>query len=623
MLMKRCDISYGRIILPFCIFCLFGFGLASNNGVSADDSVVDLINITVPTSCSFAETVDDNNVYTATVRNNEYEDDIGHTTFKVFCNDKDGYSIYAVGYSNNTFGNTEMVYQGSANPAPSNIVTGTATSGSTSNWAMKMNAVAGTYAPTLVNGFGSYRTVPSAYTKVATFPSQTDNNTGSSVQSSYAVFVSPTQPAGTYEGKVRYTLVHPNDDTPAQPVACTAGKICYNANGGNVVGTMGQQSTDDSDNNIGNGSTVTLLASNFSREGYGFAGWSTTYDYSDPNGFYGPNETITTPNGTATDGLALYAYWVESTGALQGWTCPNNTNMPIGTVTALTDFRDNDTYAVAKLADGKCWMIENLRLDNTASHNSDGALAQGYGGVFAGLANPEQPWGSNSDAANSLYYSGIQSGTASINIGTEDPGIRFPRYNNQNTASRATNPTSDGNLYGYGNYYTWPVAIANTDRQSLSNDNTLGTSICPSGWYLPTGGRVNSSEGAAIANVTGDVSTFRDYYYLGYTIMGSNITAYEDSPNGGAAFYSNNTINALGDTAIKAFRRYPNNFVFSGYVFGGTIGNRGSYSGLWSSTSYNGGNGYVMYLNNEAASPGTVRSGKYCGWTVRCIANSP
>ncbi|MBR0372552.1 hypothetical protein IJH72_01240 [Candidatus Saccharibacteria bacterium] len=29
------------------------------------------------------------------------------------------------------------------------------------------------------------------------------------------------------------------------------------------------------------------------------------------------------------------------------------------------DERDNDTYAVAKLTDGRCWRIENLRL-NTA-----------------------------------------------------------------------------------------------------------------------------------------------------------------------------------------------------------------------------------------------------------------
>ena len=35
----------------------------------------------------------------------------------------------------------------------------------------------------------------------------------------------------------------------------------------------------------------------------------------------------------------------------------------LSSVTALTDQRDGETYAVARLADGNCWMIENLRLD--------------------------------------------------------------------------------------------------------------------------------------------------------------------------------------------------------------------------------------------------------------------
>ena len=114
-------------------------------------------------------------------------------------------------------------------------------------------------------------------------------------------------------------------------------------------------------------------------------------------------------------------------------------------------------------------MIENLRLDNTADHNSDGTLAQGYGtsstyGNFGGLAGAESANFAESTTANSLYYSGTQSGNATINIGTTDnPGYRMPRYNNNNTSSRASNPTGNGgNMYSYGNYYTWSAAMANT-----------------------------------------------------------------------------------------------------------------------------------------------------------------
>ncbi|MBR2543282.1 hypothetical protein IKF03_01630, partial [Candidatus Saccharibacteria bacterium] len=56
-----------------------------------------------------------------------------------------------------------------------------------------------------------YHIVPSTYTKVATFPSVTDDFQGSSFKSTYRAYVSPTQPAGSYVGRVRYTMVHPND----------------------------------------------------------------------------------------------------------------------------------------------------------------------------------------------------------------------------------------------------------------------------------------------------------------------------------------------------------------------------------------------------------------------------
>lgn len=52
----------------------------------------------------------------------------------------------------------------------------------------------------------------------------------------------------------------------------------------------------------------------------------------------------------------------------------------LSSVSALTDQRDDQTYAIAKLADGNCWMIENLRLDTEATRGATNeALAQGYG----------------------------------------------------------------------------------------------------------------------------------------------------------------------------------------------------------------------------------------------------
>ena len=87
------------------ITALTGTILASNT-VSADDntSVVDQINITVPVSCTISGT--GMNTHNANINNGLYEDDIGSTTLHAFCNDNEGFAIYAAGYTGNEVGGT-------------------------------------------------------------------------------------------------------------------------------------------------------------------------------------------------------------------------------------------------------------------------------------------------------------------------------------------------------------------------------------------------------------------------------------------------------------------------------------------------------------------------------------
>ena len=172
---------------------------------------------------------------------------------------------YAIGYTDNEYGKT--VLTNSTLGSTYDIATGTSTSGNTSNWAMKLatNSSA-TYPITIDNSFNNYHVVPSPYAKVAHRDSGTDIGTGATgaeLTSTYAAYMNQTQPAGTYSGKDKYTLVHPSSETPLQPVACDPSKICYNANSSTVVGEMGKQSAS-------NNASVTLYASNFSRSGYGF-----------------------------------------------------------------------------------------------------------------------------------------------------------------------------------------------------------------------------------------------------------------------------------------------------------------------------------------------------------------
>ena len=66
--------------------------------VSADDtSVVDEINITVPIACTMSGTGMQS--HNAEIANGTYIPDIGSTTLHAFCNDAEGFAIYAAGYT--------------------------------------------------------------------------------------------------------------------------------------------------------------------------------------------------------------------------------------------------------------------------------------------------------------------------------------------------------------------------------------------------------------------------------------------------------------------------------------------------------------------------------------------
>ena len=166
--------------------------------------------VTVGTACTFTATVD--NEHNATIANGIYSTDIGKTTLNTICNDSGGYAVYAIGYTEDTYGATDLASNISSTY---NISTGTNTSGDSSSWAMKLSPEPGTTTATIENGYNNYNIVPDDYTKVASLNTVTGNTsttstTGSSISTTYQAYISPTQPAGTYTGKVKYTLVHPS-----------------------------------------------------------------------------------------------------------------------------------------------------------------------------------------------------------------------------------------------------------------------------------------------------------------------------------------------------------------------------------------------------------------------------
>lgn len=170
-------------------------------GTFAD--VTDTVTITIPDACSVGQASASQTgggvtlKEEAAVNNHLYSWDADGTaggTLKVSCNVGD-WMVKAVGANGGS-----MVASGSGTP----IVTGTATSGDTSNWAFK---VAGTTGVTVVDTYQNYAAVPKDATKVAGGSGAISEGT---IYTGYQVWISPTQQADTYTGKVTYTVTHPS-----------------------------------------------------------------------------------------------------------------------------------------------------------------------------------------------------------------------------------------------------------------------------------------------------------------------------------------------------------------------------------------------------------------------------
>ena len=561
-------VALGLLIITALSMVFLSSTKASGTSTTANAAV------TVSSACTMTGTL--NTPHTATVNPGVYQDSTGKTTFSVICNDPNGFAIYAIGYTGEEYSGTNHTRL--VGPNSNTITTGTATSGSTSNWAMKLTSDDDeTINMNIVNGYNNYSAIPDTYTKVAQITSSTASATPATMSSTYAAFIASDQTAGTYNGKVKYTMVHPYTEEPLQPVACVAGGICYQPNASGVTGQMGNQSASDN-------AEVVLWASNFKRAGYGFAGWNTEFDYSGT--YYGPNQTITAPSDVSTNGLSLYAVWIKSAGTLQNWSgCSSLTQ---GSVTALTDERGSDTYAVAKLADGKCWMIENLRLDDSPELSS------------ANTHNPSLPLTNVYDTGSTSNHLSpttdpTQTAWCTANSSAcDDQSMLATNNTTLFTNNTASSYSASSNVYSYGNYYNWYSATAGHGKygSDYGSSFTSPGDICPAGWHLPTGKDASGEFGLL------------------------------DIALGGTGASSSSSTTPTGTDMSKAWRTYPNNFVYSGYVNGSSVNIRGSYGNYWSASGNASYSAYNLYFISTGVHPGTGGGSKYYGGMVRCLSGS-
>ena len=466
-----------RLYINILLLSLMMFGSVAFLPVSVladNDSAVDEINVTVPISCTLGGTGMD--THNATINNGQYNSAIGETTMKAFCNDSNGFAIYAIGYTDDTDGNNVLINATLGDTY--DIATGTLITGANSQWAMKLSTITSpvpTY-PIIIAGstadtdkeqgdpdFTSFQEVPDDYTKVAYRKAGTDINPtgqstaeGATLKSTYQVYISQTQPAGTYTGQVKYTMVHP-----------------YNA--------------------------------------------------AKP----GPKSIATATTMQEVD------------------SCP--ADLPEEQIYTLTDTRDNQDYKVAKLKDGKCWMVENLNITGgTALSSEDTDFTDDYD-------LPSTAGWVVSDGKLVLPMSSIYS------FGMDNwAGV----YNTNNK----TDCGASGQTAECYSYYTWDAATLGSGRDITTGDIDAPYSICPKGWRLPTA-RIRSEP--------------RDYYDLALAYGVNLVDEYynQDSTD----FYDN-----LGPGTIP------------GFLLAGSRSSANNYSAgiigvYWSSTSY-----YDLYAPSGA-----------------------
>ena len=346
-------------------------------------------------------------------------------------------------------------------------------------------------------------------------------------------------------------------------------KVSFNANSGS--GNMADQI-------IARGISAKLKANEFSApSGFVFDGWNTEANGS---GTSYANEATVTNLADAGGTITLYAQWKDTrTGfdrmmTMQDMTSAICAEAAVGDTKRLRDARDDKYYNIRKMEDGKCWMVQNLALGSTMK---DTVLTSADSDVSTNFTIP------SSNVYSSMWHGGSSAyGEVHVYL-DESKWILPPTTVGGATTYHNTGTPANQSQY-IGAYYNWYTATAGTGTNALASGNATG-SICPKGWRLPTGGSGTDND------------------IVGFTKATVNVTG-----NNGAVYDKSYTL--------------QNSPYFIG-LFGGmgpsSVNAETGWGAYWSSTAYNSGYVYSLYLENVEINP-QYDQPKASGVSMRCVA---
>jgi len=259
------------------------------------------------------------------------------------------------------------------------------------------------------------------------------------------------------------------------------------------------------------------------------------------------------------------------------------------------------------MPDGKCWMIDNLKLKGFTLTSANSNVSAN----FVIPANPVQDAATHNNGrcdatsitlaqgSGNLTCDGTASTATYVAGNPNTDNFRFAAYSDPSATdySDSCQPgvrgTAPDTLTACGYLYNWYTATAGTGTYAISTVGTTAiSSICPSGWGLPSGGSGNSA-------ADNDLAVLNAAMY-----NGSNTAS--------------GTSNA--DRRKNWYASGPFSGSFAGYFRTGGFVGIGREGNWWSSATYNAGMGKNLSISNTNVITGNnITAPKYDGYAVRCI----
>ncbi|MBR6505340.1 hypothetical protein IKT18_00650 [Candidatus Saccharibacteria bacterium] len=247
--------------------------------------------------------------------------------------------------------------------------------------------------------------------------------------------------------------------------------------------TLGATDITLNNNTKTNDETLSITCGSYNITGtfptnYDFDSWSATA------GTFGSNSTLSTTYTVVGDATITLAG--KPTRCTSRATCMQTiTTCPTG-VTEVMDARDGTLYKINSLADGRCWMLDNLAIDLVSTPLS----------TLSGLTNAS--YTSLNYLKNGGAHFSTQYAEDPVEYWTSGGGFTTPKiYMADKDVVPRNAPANGSGSNKVGGYYNYCAASAGS--YCYHNNSSSGNAtedICPAGWSMPTRNNINSVVGA-------------------------------------------------------------------------------------------------------------------------------